>query len=79
MSRAFEPPAFADIFPSKQRLEIQVVEAPCLLTRIREIKLAARDDVINVPDGSVVFPSHPFLELAFQVGDQFGHRATKKR
>jgi len=60
-------------------LQVQVIEAHCLLTRIREIKLAARNDVIDVPYGSVVFPSHPFLELAFKVGDQFGHRATKKR
>jgi hypothetical protein len=67
---------FAQILLNAEGLEVEVVEAESLLALVGQIKLRARDDVVDVPDTAVVGPRHAILKLPLKVATKFGQRAA---
>jgi hypothetical protein len=70
--------AFPEIFQRKQRLEVGIVKTGPLLGRVKQIKTGAGPDVVNVPNGAVVFPSHPRSKTGFEVRAKFRDCTTEK-
>lgn len=58
------------IVHNKKRLEIRVMETGPLMRSIVHIVGSARDSMINLPNGAVVFPCHPLRESGLQITHQ---------
>jgi len=59
--------SFPTIRLCPERAKICKVKALANVGGLREIECAAGNDVVDVPGGAVVLPSHPFSKLAFQM------------
>jgi hypothetical protein len=58
-----DPAILGTVQASQHGLEVRPVKAHQLVFWISEIELAARDDVVDVPNGAVVFEGHAFCEI----------------